>query len=80
MTEKNIEKIHCTTMIMNQLDELLTSFVAKAKEEEISDDDLKAVLNEFPDFPEELLTTIAQWSLHTLTIALGLSGKIKDKE
>lgn len=80
MTEKNIDKIHCAAMVMNQLDELLTSFVTKAKEEEISDDDLKAVLDEFPDFPEEILTVIAQWSLETLTIALGLSSKIKDKE
>lgn len=80
MTEKNIEKVHCATMIMNQLDNLLTSFVAKAKEEEISDDDLKAVLDEFPDFPEEILIILAQWSLETLTISLGLSGKIKDKK
>ena len=79
MTEKNIEKIHCATMVMNQLDELLTSFVTKAKEEEIPDDDLKDVLDEFPDFPEEMLATIAQWSLETLTICLGLSNKVKDK-
>ena len=80
MTEKNIEKVHCATMVMNQLDNLLTSFVTKAREEEIADEDLKAVLNEFPDFPEEILTILAQWSLETLTISLGLSGKFKDKE
>ena len=80
MTEKNIKKVHCATMVMNQLDNLLTSFVTKAREEEIADEDLKAVLNEFPDFPEEILTILAQWSLETLTISLGLSGKFKDKE
>lgn len=79
MTEKNIEKIHCAAMVMNQLDELLTSFVAKAKKEEISDEDLKAVLDEFSDFPEETLNVIAQWSLQTLVTALSLSGKLKDK-
>ena len=80
MTEKNIEKVHCATMVINHLDNLLTSFVTKAREEEIDDEDLKAVLEEFPDFPEEILTILAQWSLETLTISLGLSGKIKDKE
>ena len=80
MTEMNIEKVHCATMVMNQLDNLLTSFVTKAREEEIADEDLKAVLNEFPDFPEEILTILAQWSLETLTISLGLSGKFKYKE
>lgn len=80
MTEKNIEKVHCATMVMNHLDNLLTSFVAKAREEEISEEELRAVLDEFPDFPEEILTILAQWSLETLTISLGLSGKIKDKE
>ena len=80
MTEKNIEKIHCAAMVMNQLDNLLTSFVVKAREEEIDDEDLKAVLEEFPDFPEEILTILAQWSLETLSISLGLSGKFKDKE
>lgn len=80
MTEKNIEKVHCATMVMNQLDNLLTSFVSKAREEEIPEEELKAVLDEFPDFPEEILTILAQWSLETLTISLGLSGKLKDKE
>nr|DAD71107.1 MAG TPA: hypothetical protein [Podoviridae sp. ctiuS14] len=80
MTEKNIEKVHCATMVLNQLDNLLTSFVAKVREEEIPEEDLKAVLDEFPDFPEEILTILAQWSLETLTISLGLSGKLKDKE
>ena len=80
MTKQNIEKIHCATMIMNQLDTLLTSFIAKTKEEDIPDEDLQAVLEEFPDFPEEILTILAQWSLETLTISLGLSGKLKDKE
>ena len=79
MTKENIEKIHCATMIMKQLDELLTSFVVKAKEEDIPNEDLKAVLDEFPDFPEEILAILAQWSLETLTICLGLSDKVKDK-
>ena len=80
MTKENIEKIHCATMVMNQLDNLLISFVDKAKEEEIPDEDLKDVLNEFPDFPEEILTILAQWSLQTLSISMGLSDKFKDKE
>lgn len=80
MTEKNIEKVHCTTMVMNQLDNLLTSFVAKTREEEIPEEDLKAVLDEFPDFPKEILTILAQWSLETLSISLGLADKFKDKE
>ena len=80
MTKQTIEKIHNITMIMNQMDTLLTSFVAKAKEEEISDEELQAVLDKLPDFPEEILPTLSQWSLHTLVTALGLSGKIKDKE
>lgn len=80
MTKQNIEKIHYATMIMNQLDNLLTSFVTKAKEEEIPEEEVQIVLEEFPDFPEEILTILAQWSLETLAISLGLSGKLKDKE
>ena len=80
MTKQNIEKIHCATMVMNQLDNLLISFVDKAKEEEIPEEEVRELLNGFPDFPEEILTILAQWSLETLTISLGLSGKIKDKE
>ena len=80
MTKQNIEKIHYATMIMNQLDNLLTSFVTKAKEEEIPEEEVQIVLEEFPDFPEEILTILAQWSLEILAISLGLSDKLKDKE
>lgn len=80
MTKQNIEKIHYATMIMNQLDNLLTSFVTKAEAEEIPEEEVQIVLEEFPDFPEEILTILAQWSLETLAISLGLSDKIKDKE
>lgn len=80
MTKQNIEKIHNITMIMNQMDNLLTSFVAKAEKEKISDEELQTVLDKLPAFPEEILPTLSQWSLHTLVTALSLSGKIKDKE
>lgn len=80
MTKQNIEKIHNITMIMNQMDNLLTSFVAKAEKEKISDEELQTVLDKLPDFPEEILPTLSQWSLHTLVTALSLSGKVKGKE
>ena len=80
MTKQNIEKIHNITMILNQMDNLLTSFVAKAEKEKISDEELQTVLDKLPDFPEEILSTLSQWSLHTLVTALSLSGKVKDKE
>ena len=63
MTKQNIEKIHNITMIMNQMDNLLTSFVAKAEKEKISDEELQTVLDKLPDFPEEILPTLSQWSL-----------------
>lgn len=80
MTKQNIEKIHNITMILNQMDNLLTSFVAKAEKEKISDKELQTVLDKLPDFPEEILSALSQWSLHTLVTALSLSGKVKDKE
>lgn len=80
MTKQNIEKIHNATMIMNQLDKLLTSLLEKSKEEEISDENLKAVLNEFPNFPKELTNEIAKWSLQVLMISMDLADKFKDKE
>lgn len=80
MTKQNIEKIHNATAIMNQLDNLLASLLAKSKEEEIPDEDLQAILDEFPDFPKELIDEIAKWSLQVLMISMGLSSKLKDKE
>lgn len=80
MTKQNIEKIHNVTMILNQLDTLLTTLLAKSKEEEIPDEDLQAVLDEFPDFPRELTDEIAKWSLQVLMISMGLADKFKDKE
>lgn len=80
MTKQNIEKIHNITMIMNQLDKLLISFVAKAKEEDIPDEDLQAVLDEFPDFSEDIIAEVAKWGLKTFSISMGLSDKFKDKE
>ena len=80
MTKQNIERIHNATMIMNQLDKLLTSLLEKTKEKEISDEDLQTVLDELPDFPRELTDEIAKWSLQVLMISMGLADKFKDKE
>ena len=79
MTKQNIEKIHNATMILNQLDKLLTSLLTKSKEEEIPDEDLQSVLDKFPDFPQELTDEIAKWSLQVLMISMGLADKFKDK-
>nr|DAK36300.1 MAG TPA: hypothetical protein [Caudoviricetes sp.] len=80
MTKQNIERIHNATMIMNQLDKLLTSLLEKTKEKEISDEDLQTVLDELPDFPRELTDEIAKWSLQVLMISMNLADKFKDKE
>ena len=80
MTKQNIERIHNATMIMNQLDKLLTSLLEKTKEKEISDEDLQTVLDELPDSPRELTDEIAKWSLQVLMISMGLADKFKDKE
>lgn len=80
MTKQNIEKIHNITMIMNQMDKLLTSLLAESKKEDIPDEDLQAVLDEFSDFPEDVIAEVAKWSLQTLSISMGLSDKFKDKE
>lgn len=80
MTKQNIEKIHNITMIMNQMDKLLTSLLTESKKEDIPDEDLQAVLDEFSDFPEDVIAEVAKWSLQTLTISMGLSDKFKDKE
>ena len=80
MTKQNIERIHNATMIMNQLDKLLTSLLEKTKEKEISDEDLQTVLDKLPDFPKELTDEIAKWSLQVLMISMGLADKFKDKE
>lgn len=80
MTKQNIERIHNATMIMNQLDKLLTSLLEKTKEKEISDEDLQTILDELPDFPRELTDEIAKWSLQVLMISMNLADKFKDKE
>ena len=80
MTKQNIEKIHNITMIMNQMDKLLTSLLAESKKEDIPDEDLQAVLDEFSDFPEDVIAEVAKWSLQTLSISMGLSDKFKDKQ
>lgn len=80
MTKQNIERIHNATMIMNQLDKLLTSLLEKTKEKEISDEDLQTVLDKLPDFPKELIDEIAKWSLQVLMISMNLADKFKDKE
>lgn len=80
MTKQNIEKIHNITMIMNQMDKLLTSLLAEAKKEDIPDEDLQDVLDEFPDFPEDVIAEVAKWGLKTFSISMGLSDKFKDKE
>ena len=48
--------------------------------EDIPDEDLQAVLDEFSDFPEDVIAEVAKWSLQTLSISMGLSDKFKDKE
>ena len=80
MTKQNIEKIHNITMIMNQMDKLLTSLLSESKKEDIPDEDLQAVLDEFSDFPEDVIAEVAKWSLQILSISMGLADKFKDKE